>query len=111
ATESKARLLAPAIAALIAAHSMDNDTGKATSAGGNGSGNGAGLALGGFSGLGLLGVGASRASYVAGDTLGVYGMAFSVYSSIVARGHEVEFAKNSSMTIRFGPRLAAQDQK
>ena len=111
ATESKTRLLAPAIAAIIAAKSMDNDSGKSASAGGNGNGNGAGLALGGFSGFGLLGVAASRASHVAGSALGMYGLAFSVYSAVIARGHEVEFPENSGMAVRFAPRPAPANQK
>jgi hypothetical protein len=104
ATTSKTRLLAPAIAALIAVKSMDNDYGKATSAGGNGSGNAGGLALGGFSGFGLLGVAASRASVTAGSALGMWGMAASVYNSVVSRGPEVKFDQNSSMVVRFGTR-------
>lgn len=104
ATTSKKQLLAPAIAALIAVKSLDNDTGKPTSAGGNGSGNPGGLALGGFSGFGLLGVAAARASATAGSALGMWGMATSVYNSIVSRGPEVKFDRNSSMVIRFGTR-------
>jgi hypothetical protein len=104
ATTSKTRLLAPAIAAMIAVKSMDNDYGKATSAGGNGSGNAGGLALGGFSGFGLLGVAASRASVTAGSALGMWGMAASVYNSVVSRGPEVTFDKNAAMVVRFGAR-------
>jgi hypothetical protein len=55
ATAPKSRLLAPAISALVALKSMDNDNGKPTSAGGNGAGNSGGKSLGGFSGFGLLG--------------------------------------------------------
>jgi hypothetical protein len=83
---------------------MDNDPGKPTSAGGNGSDNAAGLALGGFSGFGLVGVAASQFSYIAGSALGMYGLAVSVYSNVVSRGHEVEFRENTPMQIRFGPR-------
>lgn len=104
ATTSKAQLLAPAIAALIAVKSMDNDYGKATSAGGNGSGNAGGLALGGFSGFGLVGVAAARASVTAGSALGMWGLAVSAYNTIVSRGPEVKFDKNASMVVRFGSR-------
>jgi hypothetical protein len=104
ATEPKSRLLAPAISALVALKSMDNDNGKATSAGGNGSGNAGGTALGGFSGFGLLGVAAARASASAGAALGMWGLAVSVYTSIVSPGHDVEFGKNSSLVVRFGVR-------
>ena len=104
ATESKARLLRPLIAGAIAVKAMDNDTGKATSAGGNGSGNAGGLALGGFSGFGLLGVALSQVSSVTGSALGMYGLAASVYSNVVSRGHDVQFNEQTSMQIRFGPR-------
>jgi hypothetical protein len=104
ATEPKSRLLAPAISALVALKSMDNDSGKPTSAGGNGAGNPGGTALGGFSGFGLLGVAAARASATAGAALGMWGLAVSVYTSIVSPGHDVEFNKNSSLVVRFGVR-------
>ena len=104
ATEPKSRLLAPAISALVALKSMDNDSGKPTSAGGNGAGNPGGTALGGFSGFGLLGVAAARASATAGAALGMWGLAVSVYTSIVSPGHDVEFNKNSSIVVRFGVR-------
>jgi hypothetical protein len=104
ATEPKSRLLAPAISAVVALKSMDNDSGKPTSAGGNGAGNAGGTALGGFSGFGLLGVAAARASATAGAALGMWGLAVSVYSSVITPGHDVEFEKNSSMVVRFGVR-------
>jgi len=106
ATTPKSQLLRPVIAALIAVKSMDNDNGKATSAGGNGSANGGGRALGGFSGFGLLGVAAARASSTAGSALGMYGLAASVWVNIVSRGPEVQFEKNASMVVRFGARSA-----
>jgi hypothetical protein len=104
ATESKTRMLRPLIAGVVAIKALDNDTGKATSAGGNGSGNAGGLALGGFSGFGLLGVALSQVSSAAGSAFGMYGLAVSVYTNVVSRGHEVEFKENSAMQIRFGPR-------
>jgi hypothetical protein len=110
ATEPKSRLLAPAISALVAMKSMDNDSGKPTSAGGNGAGNAGGTALGGFSGFGLLGVAAARASATAGSALGMWGLAVSVYSSIITPGHDVEFEKNSSIVVRFGARLGTVAQ-
>jgi hypothetical protein len=104
ATEPKSRLLAPAISALVALKSMDNDNGKPTSAGGNGAGNPGGTALGGFSGFGLLGVAAARASATAGAALGMWGTAVTVYNSIVSPGHEVEFHQSMSLVVRFGVR-------
>jgi hypothetical protein len=101
ATESKTRLLRPAIAALVAARSMDNDEGKQT-ASGSGGGNAGGRSLGGFSGFGLLGIAASQGPPQVGAALGFYGLAWSVYTNIVARGGEVVFEKNSELAVRFG---------
>jgi len=104
ATESKTRLLRPVIAALVATKSLDNDTGKQTASGtsGGASANTSGRALGGFSGFGLLGIAAARGPREIGAGLGFYGLAWSVYSNVVARGREVTFEKNTAMAIRFG---------
>jgi hypothetical protein len=101
ATESKTRLLRPAIAALVAAKSMDNDTGKQTATG-TGDPNTAGRTLGGFSGFGLLGMVASYGPHQIAPVLGFYGLGWSVYTTIVSRGNEVTFQKNSTLAIRFG---------
>ncbi|MBV9301940.1 MAG: hypothetical protein JOY62_18400 [Acidobacteriaceae bacterium] len=101
ATELKTRFLRPAIAGLIAVKSMDNDTGKQT-ASGTGSPNTAGRGLGGFSGFGLLGIAASKGPPQVAAGLGFYGLAWSVYSTIISRGGEVRFQKNTAMAIRFG---------
>jgi hypothetical protein len=101
ATESKSRLLRPVIAALVAAKSLDNDTGKQTATG-TGNPNAGGRALGGFSGFGLLGMAASYGPHFIGPALGFYGLAFSVYSNVISRGGEVTFAKNTPIAIQFG---------
>jgi hypothetical protein len=111
ATESKARLLKPVLAALVAVKSMDNDADRHTAAGGSASPNTAGLALGGFSGFGLLGVALSRTSSITGSALGMYGMAGSIFANVISRGHEVEFKPSSSMQIRFGARAAPESSK
>lgn len=101
ATESKTRLLRPVIAALIATKSLDNDSGKQT-ASGTGAPNTSGRSLGGFSGFGLLGTVAARGPRPIGAALGFYGLAWSVYSNIIARGSEVTFEKNTAIAIQFG---------
>ncbi len=101
ATESKSRLLRPAIAAIIATKSLDNDAGKQTAAGG-GSGTTAARYLGGFSGLGLLGTAAAYGPHPIGSALGFYGLAWSVYSTIISRGNDVTFEKNTAIAIQFG---------
>jgi hypothetical protein len=100
ATESKTRFLRPAIAGLVAARSLDDDAGKHASGGANA--NYSGRGLGGFSGFGLFGTLASMGPRPIGATLGFYGLGWSVYSTVVSRGREVTFEKNSPMAIRFG---------
>jgi hypothetical protein len=102
-TEPKTRLIAPLISVLIASRASEHehdadDIGKANN------GNLGGRTLGGASGFGLLGAAAAQSSPIVGAVLGYYGMAWSVYSNIIARGSEVEFGKNAAMDIRFGGR-------
>jgi len=101
ATESKTRFIAPLIAAFIANKSADNDVGKRTATPENNTG---GRTLGGASGFGLLGVAAAQASPNVAAALGYYGLAWSVYLNIVARGSEVVFPKNAALDVRFGGR-------
>ena len=102
AKESKTRLLRPAIAAIVAAKTLDEDAGKQT-ASGDGSSNLAGRSLGGFSGFGLLGtIAAHQGPPVVGEALGFYGLAWSVYSTVISRGREVTFEKHAAVAIRFG---------
>jgi hypothetical protein len=46
-----------------------------------------------------------------GTAFGLYGMAWSVYSNVVARGGEVEFDKNAVIDIRFGSRAPVAASK
>lgn len=101
ATESKTRLLRPVIAALVAAHSMDNDIGQ-QKVSGTGTANPSGRALGGFSGFGLLGIAAAQGPHQIAIGISFYGLGWSVYSNLIARGREVTFEKNTAMAIRFG---------
>lgn len=102
ATESKTRFIRPAIAALVAAKSLDNDEDKVGSGGANA--NYSGRALGGFSGFGLFGTLVARAPKPIGAAFGFYGLAWSVYSTVISRGNEVVFEKNAAVQIRFGVR-------
>ena len=99
ATESKTRFLAPALALLVASRSADNDVSRRT---GLPEQNVGGRTLGGGSGFGLLGALAAQRSTTFGKFMGFYGLAWSVYLNIVARGSEVEFGKNAAVDIRFG---------
>ncbi len=103
ASEPKTRLLAPALALLIASRAADNDADRAGRVG-HAEGNAGGRTIGGLSGFGLLGAIAAQSSHTVGTVFGFYGLAASVYTNIISRGSEVEFGKNAAMDIRFGAR-------
>jgi hypothetical protein len=102
--EHKTRFLAPALALLVASRAADNDEGKNHSAAGSADSNTGGKTLGGISGFGLFGAAAAHISPNVASALGWYGLAWSVYSTVVSRGQEVEFQKNAAMDIKFGAR-------
>lgn len=108
ATESKSRLLAPLISAMIAGQSAHHEDRHATS---GGDANAPGRTLGGGSGFGLLGAAAAQSSRPVGTALGFYGLAWSVYASVIARGGEVKFERNAAIDIRFGARTPAAGSK
>jgi hypothetical protein len=102
ATEPKTRFVAPLVALFIASRAADNDVNKVT---GQPESNTGGHMLGGASGFGLLGVAAAKASPEVAKALGYYGLAWSVFRNVVARGKEVEFQKNAPIDVRFGARV------
>jgi hypothetical protein len=102
ATESKTRFLAPLASLVVLSRAADNDAGKHTATGGES--NTSGRTLGGGSGFGLLGAAAAQSSKYVGMALGYYGLAWSVYANVVARGGEVEFPRNAAIDIRFSAR-------
>ena len=95
ATESKTRFIAPLISLMIMNKSLDNDAERHGGREASGEANVGGRTLGGGSGFGLLGSLAAQSSKYVGSALGIYGMAWSVYNSVVARGGEVQFGKNA----------------
>lgn len=107
ATESKKRFLEPVFALWAAGRAMDSDpvSRQGLVAGSNKS-NYAGRALGGFSGFGFLGAAIGVTSKTAGITLGFYGFAASMYWTVISRGNEVEFSRNTPLEVRFGERAA-----
>ena len=108
ATEPKTRFLAPIVAAFIASRAADQDTNKVT---GQPESNTGGHVLGGASGFGLLGAAAAKASPEVAKALGYYGLAWSVYRNVIARGREVEFQKNAPIDLRFGARVPPSGSK
>lgn len=103
ATTSKSRYLGTAVslglAMLSASEGGDRDAGKVHGDGGNAAAGG----LGGFKLVGMI-LGAAVRSRAFGTTMGAYGAAVSVYTNFMARGHEVEFPKNTAMQIGVGTR-------
>jgi hypothetical protein len=59
----------------------------------------------------MLGAVLSQTSPYVGMAFGYYGLAWSVYSSVIARGGEVQFDKNAMMDIKFGARTPPQVSK
>src|SRR5437588_11307566 len=90
---------------MIASRAADNDAGRHEGTGaGGGDGNIGGRTLGGGLGFGLAGAVISQSSRYVGMAFGYYGLAWSVYSSVIGRGGETEFHPNSMMDIKFGAR-------
>lgn len=105
ATETKTRFLAAAVAVIIARRAGDNDAERSASGQANGAGpNVGGRTLGGGLGFGMLGSAISQTSPYVGAAFGYYGMAWSLYSALIARGAEVQFGKNAMVDIRFNTR-------
>ena len=52
----------------------------------------------------MLGAAVAQSSRYVGMAFGYYGLAWSVYSNVIARGGEVQFDKNAVMDIKFGAR-------
>ncbi len=105
ATDSKTRFIAAAASVLVARGAGQGDpvrnpshivTGHGSNVGGN--------FLGGGMGFGLLGSIAAQSSPSVGLALGYYGMAWNLYSTLIARGKEVTFEKNAAVDIKFNTR-------
>jgi hypothetical protein len=105
AHESKTRFLAAAAALIIARRAGDNDTTRNSAGQAVGQDpNVAGRTLGGGLGFGMLGSAIAQSSRYVGAAFGYYGMAWAVYSALIARGAEVQFSKNAMLDIRFNAR-------
>jgi hypothetical protein len=102
AKESKTRFLAAAASVLLARSAGDTDSGHRAVAGQNQ--NVGGRTIGGGFGFGMLGAGIAQSSKYVGSAFGYYGMAWSLYSTLIARGSEVQFGKDAMVDIRFDAR-------
>jgi hypothetical protein len=112
AKESKTRFIAPLISLALASRAADNDAGHHHDAGDTGgNANISGRTLGGGLGFGMLGAAVSQSSRYVGMAFGYYGLAWSLYSNVVARGGEVQFDKDAMMDIKLGVRTPPQGSK
>jgi len=96
ATTSKSRYLATAMSIGLATLATGDDAHNGA-AGGSG--------VGGFKLVGIV-MGAVARSRAFNTSMGAYGAAVSIYTNFMARGHEVEFPKNTAMQIGVGTRAA-----
>jgi hypothetical protein len=104
-TSPKARMAAPALAALALVGTfhghLDYDTdgaGPEMDYGGALSGS-----VGGFLGMSVMGVGLSAISRPATIAIGVIGMTRTTYSTIVGKGREIVFAADTVIQVRLAP--------
>jgi hypothetical protein len=103
--ESKTRFLAATAAVMLARRAGDNDPVRDQNRQIIGQNpNVAGRTVGGGFGFGLLGAAIAQSSRYVGTGFGYYGMAWSLYSTLIARGAEVHFGKNAMVDIRFNTR-------
>ena len=115
ATESKTRFIGTAVALLVARAAGDNDPLRAQSTGGTRGAvigqkaNIGGRTLGGGLGFGLLGTIAAQSSRNVGAALGYYGLAWSAFETVVARGPEVHFDKNAVVDVGLNSRTGKSE--
>ena len=95
--EPLTRFLAPALKAFIGTQVFDDTQQSAPQGQG---GNRTWRTLAGASGFGVVGSVASQVSRDAGTGLGFYGLGWSVFTHIVARGRNVVFAQDTPVRIR-----------
>ena len=106
ATESKTRFVMPAIAAVLAHGTLENDTiDAAETSGGVGlpGANVLGRAGGGFIGLGVLGIAVSQIGKPAAVALGVFGFGRSVYRNLLGKGRDVVMSADTPIELQLSP--------
>jgi len=105
---SKTRFIAPALSLLSLHASLDGDGHHFADPDGDGSiktaGSGVGSrGLGGFLGMGVIGVAVGQITRPVGIAMGVYGAARTVYTNVLGRGREVIFAQDTPIQVRLAP--------
>jgi hypothetical protein len=114
----KTRFIAPALAVLAlratadGGHHPDGDgdandlPGATVQSGGGGFGN---RGVGGFLGLGVLGIGLSQISRPVGLTLAVVGAARTIYSNVLGKGRNVSFPADTPIQLQLAPGPTAKE--
>lgn len=100
AVESNTRFIAPLIKLFIGEQAIDQERNQGGGAQSQAA-NRTWRTLAGASGFGVIGSVASQFSAQAASGLSFYGFAWSVYRHVVARGHNVVFAPDTPIQVRF----------
>ncbi len=111
--QSKMRFLAAAGSVMVARRAGDNDPIRNQNTGAviGQNANVGGRTIGGGFGFGLIGAGIAQSSRWVGAGFGYYGLAWALYSTLLARGPEVQFGKNAVIDVRFDARAPAAGAK
>ncbi len=110
AKESNTRFINVGVAVLLSRAAGQGDRSRGSNGVLSGpSRNIGGNTLGGGLGFGLLGSAASQASPNVGSAFAYYGLAWSVYANVIAKGHEVDFGKNTAVDVSFTGRATGAD--
>ena len=110
---SKTRFIAPALSLLSLHGSMEGDGHRFADPDGDGSiktaGSGAGSrGVGGFIGMGLIGVAVSQISRPVGIALGAYSAVRTIYTNVLGKGREVTFPADTPIQVRLAPGPSAR---
>jgi hypothetical protein len=105
ATNSKTRFVAPALALLALRGNLDKHDHPDPDGDGHviNSGNPGALTVGGFMGLGLLGIPLSHMSPPFGVALSIVGAIRSVYRNVLGKGRDVQFPVHTVMQLELAP--------
>jgi len=111
-TSSKARLIAPGLAALALVGSMHgrleydpDDVGPELEYGGVGS-----STLGGFLGLSVMGIGLNQLGRPVTVGIGVVSVARTVYSTVFGKGRDISFPADTSIQVQLAPGSSSTKQ-
>ena len=104
-TNPKTRFIAPALALLALRGNLDRHDHLDPDGDGHmiHSNNPAALSVGGFFGLGILGIPLSHMSPPVGLALSVVGAARAVYSNVLGRGRDVQFPAGTAIKLQLAP--------